>query len=157
MVFKYVNMLSSGKKTKKIMGLNGLLQIFNHKLSIFAVWLAFQGTNIFSNLNPKTKKLVKRDHTSTYVDLTMTTTWIEWIHPASSKWPFDSPNGGHWSPEKVTDGSKRGHFEEPGWWWFIICYKFLEPQNNRQPPLWSISKKNFYYDWFLDLKRWNLA
>ena len=35
--------------------------------------------------------------------------------PASSKWPFDSPNGGHLSPEKVTAvGPKRGHFEEPG-------------------------------------------
>ena len=22
--------------------------------------------------------------------------------PASSKWPFDSPNGGHLSPQKVT-------------------------------------------------------
>ena len=29
--------------------------------------------------------------------------------------PFDSPNGGHvFSPEKVTYGSKQGHFEEPG-------------------------------------------
>ena len=29
---------------------------------------------------------------------------------------IDSPNEGHvFSPEKVTDGSKRGHFEEPGW------------------------------------------
>ena len=27
---------------------------------------------------------------------------------------IDSPNGGHLSPEKVTYGSKRGHFEEPG-------------------------------------------
>ena len=37
------------------------------------------------------------------------------IHvPASSKWPFDSPNGGHLSPVKVTYGSKRGHFEEAG-------------------------------------------
>ena len=34
--------------------------------------------------------------------------------PASSKWPFDSPNGGRLRPEKVTYGSKRGHFEEPG-------------------------------------------
>ena len=34
--------------------------------------------------------------------------------PASSKWPFDSPNGGHLSPEKVTYRSKQGHFEEPG-------------------------------------------
>jgi len=34
--------------------------------------------------------------------------------PASSKWPFDSPIGGHLSPEKVTYWFKRGHFEEPG-------------------------------------------
>ena len=32
---------------------------------------------------------------------------MSWSMPASSKWPFDSPNGGH-------VGSKRGHFEEPG-------------------------------------------
>jgi len=36
--------------------------------------------------------------------------------PASSKWPVDTPNGGHLSPEKVTYRSKRGHFEEPGAW-----------------------------------------
>ena len=54
--------------------------------------------------------------------------------PASSKWPFDSPNGGHLSFEKVTYGSKRGHFEEPGkrmkkmvrtktscWPWSVAC------------------------------------
>ena len=34
-------------------------------------------------------------------------TWMKqyplWIHgPASSKWPFDNPNGGHLTPEKVT-------------------------------------------------------
>ena len=35
--------------------------------------------------------------------------------PASSKWPFDSQNGGRiFSPEKFTCGSRRGHFEEPG-------------------------------------------
>ncbi len=39
---------------------------------------------------------------------------LELQHPASSKWPFHSRNGGHLGPEKVTYGSKRGHFEEPG-------------------------------------------
>ena len=39
---------------------------------------------------------------------------FEVLTPASSKWPFDSQNGGHLSPEKVTYGSKRGHFQEPG-------------------------------------------
>ena len=34
--------------------------------------------------------------------------------PASSKWPFDTPNEGHSSHEKVTYRSKRGHFEKPG-------------------------------------------
>ena len=35
--------------------------------------------------------------------------------PASSKWPFDSPNGGPFSPEKVTySRSKRCDFEEAG-------------------------------------------
>ena len=34
--------------------------------------------------------------------------------PASSKWPFDAPNEGHLSHQKVTYRSKRGHFEEPG-------------------------------------------
>ena len=32
-----------------------------------------------------------------------------WYMPA-----FDSPIGGHLSPEKVTYWFKRGHFEEPG-------------------------------------------
>ena len=31
---------------------------------------------------------------------------------------FDSPIGGHLSPEKVTYWFKRGHFEEPGCWGF---------------------------------------
>ena len=43
-----------------------------------------------------------------------TNTMSKCIHIlASSKWPFDSPNGGHLSPKKVTYGPKRGHFEEP--------------------------------------------
>ena len=33
---------------------------------------------------------------------------------SSFKGPFDSPNGGHLSPEKVTYGPKRGNFDEPG-------------------------------------------
>ena len=39
--------------------------------------------------------------------------------PASSKWPFDSPNGGHvFSPEKVTKMGPftRSRLEEPGNW-----------------------------------------
>ena len=38
----------------------------------------------------------------------------DFLGPASSKWPFDSPIGDHLSPEKVTYWFKRGHFEEPG-------------------------------------------
>ena len=41
--------------------------------------------------------------------------------PASSKWPFDSPIGGHLSPEKVAYWFKRGHFEEPG----IYIYTYV--------------------------------
>ena len=39
--------------------------------------------------------------------------------PASSKWPFDSPNGGHvFSPEEITYGSKPGHDLNP-----VYCNK----------------------------------
>ena len=63
--------------------------------------------------------------------------YLNWCIPASSKWLFDSPNGGHLSSEKVTYGSKRGHFEEPGnnrytviytcfsvyrIWWFTMMF-----------------------------------
>ena len=35
--------------------------------------------------------------------------------PASSKWLFDSPNGGHLAPEEVTNKNhQKGHSEEPG-------------------------------------------
>ena len=34
--------------------------------------------------------------------------------PASSKWPFDNPNGGHLTPEKVTSNTQKGHWEEAG-------------------------------------------
>ena len=36
------------------------------------------------------------------------------ILPASSKWPFDIPNVGHLTPEKVTWKTQKGHSEEPG-------------------------------------------
>ena len=34
--------------------------------------------------------------------------------PASSKRPFDTPNGGHLTLEKVTSNSQMGHWEKPG-------------------------------------------
>ena len=40
---------------------------------------------------------------------------------ASSKWPFDSPNGGHLSPEKVTFGSKHGSLWKT--WKYLNIFK----------------------------------
>ena len=40
--------------------------------------------------------------------------------PASSKWPFDIPNGGHLTPEKVTWNTQKGHSEEPGCCFFLF-------------------------------------
>ncbi len=58
--------------------------------------------------------------------------------PASSKWPFDSPNGGHLSPEKVTCGSKRGHFTLKnlvmvyclGWGYSSNRYVIVDPRGS---------------------------
>ena len=67
------------------------------------------------------------------------------IGDRKKRWPFDSPNGGHLSPQKVPNGSKRGHIEKPAtsiststhlskdlpksWDMFfqILCLKFQNP------------------------------
>ena len=53
------------------------------------------------------------DNWPSFENLAATKSWKKHT-PASSKWPFDAPNEGHLSHQKVTYRSKRGHFEEPG-------------------------------------------
>ena len=52
--------------------------------------------------------------------------WFNHQLPASSKWSFDHPNGGHLAPEKVTLNTQKGHWEEPGRFSLIIKCMSLE-------------------------------
>ena len=47
---------------------------------------------------------------------------MQYYTPASSKWPFDHPNGGHLTPERVTLKTQKGHWEEPSFGIFSIYF-----------------------------------
>ena len=63
------------------------------------------------------------------------------LPPASSKWPFDHPNGGHLTPEKVTKKKQRGHAEDAGMYELVNVNWICQLKLRRVPvkPLFYLS------------------